>query len=109
MAYSDQAKEEFYEQLDHAIQSVTHSDKLFLLGDFIARVGSDHTTWYKVLGHHGIGKENSNGTLLLTLCAERQLVITNALFTQTIALRGLGDTHGLVIGIKLILSSSQKD
>ena len=44
MAYSDQAKEESYEQLDHAIQSVPHSDKLFLLGDFNARVGSDHTT-----------------------------------------------------------------
>ena len=82
MAYSDQAKEESYEQLDHAIQSVPHSNKLFLLGDFNARVGSDHTTWYKVLGHHGIGKENSNGTLLLTLCAEKQLIITNTLFTQ---------------------------
>ena len=82
MAYSDQTKEEFYEQLDHAMQSVTHSDKLFLLGDFNACVGSDHTTWYKVLGHHGIRKENSNGTLLLTLCAGKQLVITNGLFTQ---------------------------
>ena len=82
MAYLDQAKEEFYEELDHAIQSVTHSDKLFLLRDFNARVGSDHTTSYKVHGRHGIGKENSNGTLLLTLCAGKQLVITNGLFTQ---------------------------
>ena len=106
MAYSDQAKEEFYEQLNHAIQSVPHT--LFFLGDFNARVRSDHTTWYKVLGHHGIRKENSNGTLLLTLCAGRQLVITNALFTQRIALRRLGDTHALVIAIKLILSSADK-
>ena len=66
------------------------------------------TTWYKVLGHHGIRKENSNDTLVLTLCAGRQLVTTNALFTQRIALRRLGDTHALVIGIKLILSSSDK-
>ena len=70
MAYSDQAKEEFYEQLDHVIQSVPHSDKSFILGDFNARVGSDHTAWNKVLGHHGIGKENSKGTLLLTVCRE---------------------------------------
>ena len=49
MAYSDQAKEEFYKQLDQAIQSVPHSDKLFLLGDFNARVGSDYTAWNKVL------------------------------------------------------------
>ena len=82
MAYSDKAKEEFYEQLHHAIQSVSHTDNLFLLGDFKARVRSDHTTLYKVLGHHGIRKENSNGTLLLTLCAGRQLVITNAQFTE---------------------------
>ena len=65
MAYSDKAKEEFYEQLHHAIQSVPHTDNLLLLGDFNARVRSDHTTRYKVLSHHGIGKENSNGTLLL--------------------------------------------
>ena len=108
MAFSDKTKEEFYEQLHHAIQSVPHTDNLFLLGDFNARVRSDHTTWYKVLGHHGIRKENLNGTLLLTLCAGRQLVITNALFTEIIALRRLGDTHALVIGIKLILSSSDK-
>ena len=108
MAYSDKAKEEFYEQLHHAIQSVPHTDNLFLLGDFNTRVGLYPTTWYKVLGHHGIRKENSNDTLLLTLCAGRQLVTTNAPFTQRIALRRLGDTHALVIGIKLILSSSDK-
>ena len=108
MAYSDKTKEESYEQLHHAIQSVPHNHNLFLLSDFNARVGSDHTTWYKVLDHHGIRKENSNGTILLTLCTGRQLVITNALFTQRIALRRLGDTHALVIGIKLILSSSDK-
>ena len=38
MAYSDHAKEEFCEQLDHAIQSVPHSDKLLLLVDFNARL-----------------------------------------------------------------------
>ena len=108
MAYSDKPKEEYYEQLHHAIQSVPHTANVFLLGDFNARVRSDHTTWYKLLGHHGIRKEYSNGTLLLTLCAGRQLVITNALYTQWIALRRLGDTHALVIGIVLILSSSHK-
>lgn len=81
-AYSDQTKEESCEQLDHAIQSVPRSDKLLLPVDFNAHVGSYHKTWYKVLGHHGIGNENSNGTLLLTLWTEKQLVITNAPFTQ---------------------------
>ena len=82
MTYPDEIKEEFYEQLGTLIQSVPHSDKLFLLGDFNARVGTDYIAWNKVIGHHGMGKENSNGTLLLTLCAEKQLVITNTLFQQ---------------------------
>ena len=109
MAYLDQAKEEFYEQLDHAIQSVTHSDKLFLLGDFNARAGSDHTTSYKVFGHHGIGKENPNGTLLLTLCVGSSWSSPMGYSRRRLALRRLGHTHALIIGIKLIFSSSGKE
>ena len=60
------------------------------------------------LGNQELTYSNSNDILLLTLCAGRQLVTTNALFTQRIALRRLGDTHALIIGIKLILSSSDK-
>ena len=82
MTHTDETKEEFYEELDRLIEATPHADKLLLLGDFNARVGCDHISWNKVLGHHGIGKENSNGTLLLTLCATRQLVITNTLFQQ---------------------------
>ena len=82
MSYSDEAKESFYEELATATRAVPRNDKLILLGDFNARVGRDYSAWPGVLGRHGIGKDNSNGTLLLTFCTEHQLVITNTVFQQ---------------------------
>ena len=58
-------------------------DKLFLLGDFNARVGRDYTSWCKVIGPHGVGRENSNGTMLLSTCTQYNLVITNTIFQQS--------------------------
>ena len=73
-------KEDFYRALDSAIQKTQTTDKLILLGDFNARVGTEHLVWNKVLGQHGVGKMNNNGLRLLSLCAEHQLVITNTTF-----------------------------
>ena len=78
----DDEKERFYEQLNEIIREVPAANKLLLLGDFNARVGTDHESWDGVLGHHGVGQENSNGTMLLSLCTRHQLTITNTLFNQ---------------------------
>ena len=51
-----------------------------LLGDFSARVGTDHQTWEGVIGTEGVRKCNSNGLLLLKKCAEHGLLITNTVF-----------------------------
>ena len=77
MTYPDEEKERFYESLKATIGRVPRSDKLIVLGDFNARVGRDHETWERVIGHHGMGNENANGSLLLNMCAEHQLTITN--------------------------------
>ena len=46
-------KDQFYEQLSLAITAVPHEHKLFVLGDFNARVGRDQSLWPKVIGRHG--------------------------------------------------------
>ena len=72
----------FYDQLNDTLNAVPFAHKLLLLGDFNARVGNDHINWSKVIGQHGVGIENSNGTLLLSTCAEHELIITNTMFQQ---------------------------
>ena len=69
MTYPDEEKEAFYSQLRETIQSVPQPDRLILMGDFNARVGSDCRTWSPVLGKFGKGQQNSNGELLTCLCA----------------------------------------
>ena len=62
------------------IRCTPDSDKLILMGDFIARVGRDSSTWSGVLGSHGIGNMNSNGLLLLRTSQKFSLAITNTMF-----------------------------
>ena len=81
-ANPDEVKDTFYEDLDSVISATPRTDKPFLLGDFNARVGTDHQTWEGVIGTKRVGKCNSNG-LLLKKCAKHELLITNALFRLT--------------------------
>ena len=80
MAYSDDIKDKFYDELSTLITAVPRADKNFVLGDFNARVGADHHTWNGIIGKQGIGKCNSNGLLLLKMCAAHNLSITNTMF-----------------------------
>ena len=73
-------KDRFYDSLDMTLQAIPRSDKIILLGDFNARVGTDYIAWDGVIGRHGLGHSNNNGIRLLTLCSEHNLIITNTLF-----------------------------
>ena len=70
MTNPDEVKDKFYDDLDSVISATPRTDKFILLGDFTARVGTDHQTWEGVIGTEGLGKCNSNGLLLLKKCAE---------------------------------------
>ena len=80
MTNPDEVKDKFYDDLDSVISAALRTDKLILLGDFNARVRTDHQTWEGVIGSEGVGKCNSNGLLLLRKCAEHELLITNTIF-----------------------------
>ena len=77
MTNPDEVKDKFYDDLDSVISTTARTDKLILLGDFNARVGTDHQNWEGVIGIEGIGKWND---LLLRKCAEHELLITNTVF-----------------------------
>lgn len=79
MAEEDQI-DDFYDSLNSVLGKVDSKDKIILLGDFNARVGSRSDLWEDVIGPHGIGNMNSNGHRLLSLCSQYSLTITNTLF-----------------------------
>ena len=82
MTNPDETKEAFYNQLASVLSGIPRTDKLLLIGDFNARIGRDNDKWPLVMGKHGIWKCNSDGVLLLALCSEIELIVTNNMFKQ---------------------------
>lgn len=82
MTNSEQTISDFYQQLSSTISKVPFHDKLIILGDFNARVGCDNDAWKTIIGPYGLGKMNSNGLRLLSLCSEFNLSISNTFFRQ---------------------------
>nr|VZI43233.1 unnamed protein product [Spirometra erinaceieuropaei] len=76
----DAVRDKFNEDLHALLATVSKANKLIVLGDFNARVGTDHTAWRGVLGPHGLRDSKDNGLLLLRTCAEHPLILTNMFF-----------------------------
>lgn len=52
---------QFYLQLNETLGKITNSDKIILLGDFNAGIGSDCNTWGDFIWQFETGKSNSKG------------------------------------------------
>ena len=70
----------FYEDLQDLSELTPKKDVLFILGDWIAKVGSQDTPG--VTGKFGLGMWTEAGQRLIEFCQENALVIANTLFQQ---------------------------
>ena len=77
---SDEEKDAFYDTLSSTIQMTPTHDMLLVLGDLNAKVGKDNQNQGNVMGPHGMGDRNENGTRLIELCEEHNMVIGGTLF-----------------------------
>ncbi|VDL98730.1 unnamed protein product [Schistocephalus solidus] len=69
MTSSDAAKDEFYEDLHALLATVSKVDKLIVLGDFNARVRTDHAAWQGVLGPHDLGEGHVDAPSVVALAS----------------------------------------
>lgn len=76
----EERNDEFNGELGRISTSIGKDDKRILLGDFNARVRMAEHLWPKVIGKEGMGKMNSSGLRLLSLCSEHKLIIPNTTF-----------------------------
>ena len=72
--------EQFYEDLQDLLELTPKKDVLFIIGDWIANVGSQETPG--VTGKFGLGIRNGSGQRLIEFCQETALVVANTLFQQ---------------------------
>ncbi|BHF65882.1 hypothetical protein SprV_0200889500 [Sparganum proliferum] len=76
----DAVRNKFYEDLHALLATVPKADMFIVLGDFNARVGTDHDAWRGVLSPRSLNGSNHNGLLLLQTCVEHKLILTNTYF-----------------------------
>ena len=69
-----------YEDLQDLSELTPQKDILFVIGDWIAKVGSHETPG--VTGKFGLGVRNEAGQRLIEFCQENSQVIENTLFQQ---------------------------
>lgn len=62
------------------LNKIKKSEIVIIMGDFNANVGSDNTNFELAMGTHGMGTMNDNGSRLMELCLDQELVVGGILF-----------------------------
>ena len=70
----------FYEDLQDLLELTPKKDVLFIIGDWVAKVGSQETLGLR--GKFGLGVQNEAGQRLIEFCQENTLSIANTLFQK---------------------------
>ena len=69
----------FYSDLNNTIETLGNKTILFIGGDFNAKVGK-YEEGETCIGHFSKGKRNDNGNLVIDLCENNKLFISNSAF-----------------------------
>ncbi|BHF60203.1 hypothetical protein SprV_0100316600 [Sparganum proliferum] len=80
MTGADAARDKFCQNLCALLATVLKADKVIASGDFDALVRTDHAAWRGVLCLHCLNGSNDNGQVILRICAEHRLILTNTFF-----------------------------
>ncbi|KAK2719047.1 hypothetical protein QYM36_006161 [Artemia franciscana] len=76
----EEEKDAFYNMLHLVTKDVPRHDVLCVVGDLNAKVGADRQYCPEVLGPHGMGEINENGTLLIDYALSNDLIIGGSMF-----------------------------
>ena len=76
----DDEKEQFYQKLQHEIDSIRTDEKVIVMGDLNGHIGTQREGYERVMGYHGIGSRNDEGERLLDFCNVNHMKIMNTSF-----------------------------
>ena len=78
---SEEVIDDFYEELEKLLRTVSRKDILVVQGDFNAKIGKDaYAGWKGTVGKFGIGNTNERGLTLLEFAKRHQLTAVTTLF-----------------------------
>ena len=76
----DEEKEQFYQELQEAVDGCKKNDIIIVMGDLNAKVGNDNQWYERTMGVQGLRKQNDNGEIFSEFCQLNGLATAGTLF-----------------------------